>query len=117
MRNFQAFLLAFFLVGQAAWAGPQDFKLFNRTGVDIYAVYVSPSDVEEWQENLIEGAQVLNGADIDVEFAPDEEVEMWDIRVEDQEGNFLYWRDINLLEAYEIIIEDDGKARIKGAED
>lgn len=97
-------------------AGPQDFKLYNRTGVDIYAVHVSPSDADDWQENLIEGAQVLNGADIDVVFAPDEEVEMWDIRVEDEEGNALYWEDIDLMKAYEIILEPDGKARIKDVE-
>ena len=111
-------MLALTLVGLtgSAWAGPQDFKLYNRTGVDIYAVHVSPSDAEDWEENLIEGAQVLDGADIDVQFAPDEDVEMWDLQVEDQEGNALYWRDLDLMKAYEIIIEPDGKARIKNIE-
>lgn len=119
MRHLKAFIattLMLVALGQAALAGPQDFTLFNRTGVDIYAVYVAPSDSEEWEENLIEGAQLMHGGDIDIVFAPDEEVELWDIRVEDAEGNFLFWREIDLFSAFEIILEPNGTARIKEVE-
>lgn len=119
MRNFKNVLvLALMLVGFAgsAWAGPQDFRLYNRTGVDIYAVHVCPADADDWQENLIEGAQLMNGAELDIEFHPDEEVELWDLRVEDQEGNALYWEDLDLMKAYEIVIEPNGKARVKDVE-
>jgi hypothetical protein len=100
-------------VTQVVWAGPQDFKLINRTGVDIYAVYVGPTSSEEWGDDLMEGTQILNGGEIEIVFAPDEDIELWDIMVEDQEGNALYWREINLLEASEIILEPDETARIK----
>ena len=116
MRILKTFsMIAFLLlcVGQAAWAGPQDFRLFNRTDVDIYHLYVAPSESEDWQEDVLGGAVLLNGADIDIVFAPDDDVELWDLRVEDQEGNFLYWREIDLMQAVEIILEADGTARIK----
>jgi hypothetical protein len=103
-------------LGQAALAGPQDFTLFNRTNVDIHAVFVAPSESEDWEEDLMDGSVLLNGADIEINFAPDEDVELWDICVQDQEGNSLYWREIDLMNAYEIILEPDGVARIKNVE-
>ena len=98
---------------QTAWAGPQDFLLFNRTGVDIYGVYVAPSDSEEWGDDLMEGEVLQNGGDIEIVFAPDEDIALWDVMVEDQDGNALYWRHVNLMKAAEIILEPDEVARIK----
>ena len=108
-------LLSLFLVTivSAAWAGPQDFQLFNRTGVDIYALYVAPSDSEDWGDDLMEGTVLKNGGDLAIEFAPGDEVELWDIWVEDVDGNALYWREINLMTAVEIVLEPNEVARIK----
>jgi len=100
-------------VYQAAWAGAQDFLLYNRTGVDIYALYVAPSESEEWGDDLMEGEVLLDGGELEIVFAPDEDSELWDVMVEDQEGNALYWRDINLFTATEIILEPNEVARIK----
>lgn len=96
-----------------AVAGGQDFRLYNRTGVDIYAVYISPTGEEEWEENVMDGDVLLNGADILIKFSPGSDIQFWDIRIEDEEENFLYWEEIDLLSAYEVILNDDGTARIK----
>lgn len=102
---------------QAALAGPQDFTLYNRTNVDIHAVFVAPSESEDWEEDLMNGSVLLHGADIEITFeADDDATQLWDICVQDQEGNSLYWREIDLLKAYEVILEPDGVARIKDVE-
>lgn len=96
-----------------AVAGAQDFQLYNRTGVDIYAVYISPTGEEDWEENVMDGDVLLNGADILIKFAPGDQAQFWDIRVEDDEENYLYWEEIDLMSAYEVILNADGTARIK----
>lgn len=76
-------------------------------------VYVCPTDSDEWGDDLIEGDVLQNGGDIEIVFAPDEDIVLWDVMVEDEEGNALYWRRINLMTAEEIILEPDEVARIK----
>ncbi|MGE0491872.1 MAG: hypothetical protein AB7S38_21855 [Vulcanimicrobiota bacterium] len=98
---------------QTARAGEQDFELFNRTGVDIYALYVSPSGTDNWEEDLLGGKVIQNGATVNIQFDGASEAELWDIRVEDSEGNALEFEEINLLEASQVILEEDHTARIK----
>lgn len=108
-------LLALFLAAglHPALAGKQDFQLFNRTGVDIYALYIAPSGTEDWGENVLDVDVLLDGGDIGIEFDRSETAELWDVRIEDSEGEALEWDEINLLEASELILEADGSARIK----
>lgn len=98
---------------QPAVAGDQDFRLYNRTGVDIYAVYISPTGEESWEENVMDGDVLLDEADILIAFPNAADAQYWDIRVEDDEGNFLYWEEIDLFSAYAVILNEDGTARIK----
>lgn len=98
---------------QAVTAGEQDFQLYNRTGVDIYALYVSPSGVDDWEEDILGADILLAGADIPITFDREEDDALWDLRVEDSEGNYLEYEEINLLSVYEVILEQDGVARCK----
>lgn len=100
-------------MSQSAQAGAQDFVLFNRTGVDIAQVFVAPSSSDDWEENVLGASNLLNGGEIEIQFDDRENESHWDIMVTDHEGNGLYWRDIDLLQASEVILEDDGVARIK----
>ena len=113
---FQRFLLGALLAAgmlSPAQAGDQDFQLYNRTGVNLHKVYVAPSNSVDWQADLLEGAVLLNGADVLVEFSPQTSARKWDIRIEDQSGNALEWEDIDLIQASEVILEASGRARIK----
>lgn len=109
-------LLILLVTFQTALAGEQDFQLFNRTGVDIHAVYISPTGVDDWEEDILGADVLLAGADIDITFDRDEEPDFWDIRVEDDEGNYLEWEGIDLYSAYQVILEPNGSARIKDVE-
>ena len=65
-----------------------------------------------WEEDILGADVLLAGADILIKFDGTGD-QYWDIRVEDEEGNFLYWEEIDLLSAYEVILNEDGTARIK----
>jgi hypothetical protein len=46
------------VVAQSAFADPRDFQLQNNSAVDIAYVYVSPSDINAWGDDVM-GASVL----------------------------------------------------------
>jgi hypothetical protein len=91
--------------------GDQDFTLVNRTGVEIYAVYVSPNNEDDWGEDVLGRDTLGNGESVDIEFSPKEKAKFWDIRVEDKDGGFIEWDKFNLLEISKItLFYKNGKA-------
>lgn len=108
-----ALSVALVLLVQPAIAGGQDFLLVNTTGVDIYQVYVSPTGEADWQEDILGEEVLLDGEEISVTFDRSEEAELWDIRVEDDEGNALEFTGINLFEVSQVTLRKDGKAVLK----
>ena len=97
------------LANQAtSFAGDQDFKLNNKTGVEINALYVSPADQNEWGEDILGQDTLAAGASVEIEFSPKEEAAKWDLRVEDKKGNSIEWTDLDLTEISEVILHYDG---------
>jgi hypothetical protein len=78
--------------------GDQDFMLVNNTGVEIYALYVTPHNAKEWGEDIL-GVDTLDASDdITIHFSWKERAKYWDLRVEDEDGAFIEWDSLNLLE-------------------
>ena len=78
--------------------GDQDFMLVNDTGVEIYALYVTPHSANEWGEDIL-GVDTLAAADdVTVHFSWKEKAKYWDLRVEDEKGAYIEWDKLNLLE-------------------
>jgi hypothetical protein len=73
-----------------------DFKLVNKTGVDIKSVYISPADVNEWGDDIMEQDILEDGAEVDLEFHPEETATKWDLKVEDDEGDAIVWENLDL---------------------
>jgi len=87
-----------------AKAGAQDFILMNKTGVDIHALRVSSSGDDEWGDDIL-GADVLgNGDELLIKFSPKEESALWDLRIEDEDGNSIEWERLNLLEISKVTL-------------
>lgn len=78
--------------------GDQDFTLVNRTGVEIYAVYVSPHNEDSWGEDVLGRDTLPNGDSVDITFSRKETAKYWDIRIEDKDENYIEWDRFNLLE-------------------
>ena len=91
--------------------GAQDFTLVNSTGVEIHALYVSPHETNDWEEDILGVDTLPSGKSVDIKFARTEKAEMWDLRVEDQDGNAIEWENLNLLEISKVTLYyKNGKA-------
>ncbi|HEX8137788.1 MAG TPA: hypothetical protein VF544_09385 [Pyrinomonadaceae bacterium] len=93
--------------------GAQDFTLVNQTGVEIDKVFISPHDVNDWEEDILGRDTLPDGSSVDIKFHRNEKAAMWDLRIEDKGGNAIEWENLNLLEISKITLHYDkatGKA-------
>jgi hypothetical protein len=100
----------FVLLASAAFAGKQDFVLVNKTGVEIHAVYVSPSKSNDWEEDILGDDTLPNGESVEITFDRSENASMWDLRIEDSDGNSIEWSDIPLKKVNKITLTYNQKS-------
>lgn len=88
------------------------WHVINNTGFDIYALYASEPDVDNWEEDLLEDGIVYDGERVDIEFVITEEDLDWDFAIEDFEGNVLEFYGLSFaecdVEGATLILEYDG---------
>jgi hypothetical protein len=120
MKKVLAVLALVFILGVAAQAGDQDFVLVNETGLTIDQFYCSPTTTNEWEEDVL-GQDVLeDGEEVEIHFSREETACKWDLMIVDEEGDKIYWANIDLCEAASITLHyEDGKptATIEKAEE
>ena len=94
-----------------ATAGAQDFTLVNSTGVEIHAVFISPHDSDDWEEDILGQDTLPDGDTVDIKFNRAEKAPMWDLRIEDSKENSIEWENLNLLEISKLTLTyKEGKA-------
>ncbi len=86
-----------------------DFSLVNKTGLTIDEVYVSPSDDDEWGEDVMGKDVLKNGESVDIEFSRKETTCLWDLKVVDSEEDSIEWTKLDLCKANEITLKYEGK--------
>ena len=94
-------------------AEPHSFTLHNRTGADLYKLYLAHHSAADWDEDddLLGGAVMLNGAELTITLH--KEGASWDIKVASKSGGSLEWSDVPLGGASDVILEANGVARVK----
>ncbi len=106
---FILFVVLMSSVSLKTYAQEQNFILVNATGVVINNVYISPNDVNDWEEDVL-GPDVFNdGEETEIQFHPMEDACLWDLKVTDKEGNAIIWQDIDLCKWYVITLYWDGE--------
>lgn len=96
--------------GATDTTGAQDFTLVNRTGVEIYALHVSPHASDDWEEDVLGRDTLPDGATVDIKFSRDEKAALWDLRIEDKDGNHIEWENLDLLKISKVtLFYKDGK--------
>ena len=85
------------VLAQSAFADPRDFELRNSSAVDIAFVYVSPSDMSAWGDDIM-GTDVLpSGQSVNVSFrAFDGNTCSYDIKVVGTSGQEGYLYKVDL---------------------
>jgi hypothetical protein len=97
-------------------AGAQDFTLVNETGVEIDKVFISPSDKDDWEEDILGKDTLPSGQSVDIKFHRDETAANWDLKVEDKQGNSIEWSDLNLLKISKVTLHYDQSTKKATAE-
>ncbi|HWR39269.1 MAG TPA: hypothetical protein VN611_07195 [Patescibacteria group bacterium] len=93
-----------------AFAGAQDFDLVNATGKAITHVYVSPHNVNDWQEDVL-GREILDDGDsVAITFGGGERATYWDIKAIFEDGSSIFWENFNLKSISVITLQGNGRA-------
>jgi hypothetical protein len=87
----------------------QNFTLINKTGVIINNVYITPSDSDNWGEDILGRDVFASDEECDVSFHPLEDVCLWDLKISDSDGNEIMWEDIDLCKWLKITLHWDGQ--------
>ncbi len=116
MKSILAILLAvgaFSLIStmEVSAQAAQDFTVVNRTGVEINALYVTPHNAKDWGEDIL-GAETLPvNQTLDISFSRKEKAKLWDLRIEDEDGAYIEWDNLNLLTISKVtLFYKNGKA-------
>lgn len=88
----------------------QDFTLVNQTGVEIDKLYIGPHESDEWGEDILGQDTLPSGQSVEIKFSRTEKAAMWDLKIEDKQGNSIEWENLNLLEINKVtLFYKDGK--------
>lgn len=88
----------------ATEADSQDFTLYNQTGLTIKALYVSPHNSDDWQEDVLGRDTLGDGEDTTVTFDRAEKAALWDIKLIDEDGREHTQYNLNLYKVSEITV-------------
>ncbi|WP_303866496.1 hypothetical protein [Acetobacterium wieringae] len=83
----------------------QDFTIINDTGIEIYAIYVSPTGEASWGDDLLTTDTLLTGSSTDIVFDTEVEEQYWDLMVADSAGTTVEWSNIDLFSVSEITLK------------
>src|SRR5580658_3661725 len=111
MRSFwfAAFAAVLAMTGPAsAQDAKQDFKLVNKTGYELKALYVAPSKSDDWQDDVL-GQDVLgDGQAVNVHFSPKTKACIYDLKVTySDDDSSAVWEKIDLCTVEKITIHYD----------
>lgn len=87
----------------AASQNKQDFELHNETGQEIKEVYVSPTGVDEWEEDILGTDTLASGDSVNISFTRRQE-DLWDIKVVFSSGKSSIWTKFNLSQITDVTI-------------
>jgi len=87
-----------------------DFRVRNRTGYDIHELYVSESNSDDWEEDVLGDEILEDGDSTEVEFDTNSRHRYWDIRIVDEEDDEAVFEHIDLSRTSRVTLyyDDDG---------
>lgn len=100
----------------AAQAGKQDFTLVNDTGYTISEIYVSPTKVDDWEEDVLGRDVLANGERTDISFARDNDSCLWDMKAVYEDGDTAEWSAFNLCKVSVISVSYNARTGETSAE-
>jgi len=97
------------LAPSAADAARQNFTLVNNTGYTIKEVYVSTTNTNSWEEDVLGQDELDNDSSVDITFPHHAGGCYWDLKVVYDDDSDAYWKNFNLCTISEITISYNRK--------
>ena len=116
-KLFAAFVIILaFAAPASAQDAKQDFKLVNKTGYELKALYVSQSKSDDWGDDIL-GQDVLgDGQVVNVHFSPKAHTCHWDLKVTySDDDSSAVWGNVDLCTIEKITIFYDRKNDVSKA--
>jgi hypothetical protein len=103
-------ILGLFLLAGAFAVSAQNLpaiRITNNTGYDIYYIYISPSESDEWGDDFLGDDILLDGHSINIRLDyPLSTVDIYDICVEDEDGDSYYKYEIEITNNARIVFTE-----------
>lgn len=94
-----------FVMPALAQEAKQDFTLSNRTGYELKEVYVSPANVDDWQNDVLGSGTLGDSATVDIKFNRATKTCKWDLKVVyTVDSSSAIWHNIDLCVVEKITI-------------
>lgn len=94
------------LSGQARAEAKQDFTLVNKTGYEIKEVYVSPTNSDDWEEDVLGQGVLEDSKKVEIKFHRAATGCKWDLKVVyTDDGSSAVWHGMDLCEISKITIK------------
>ena len=90
IRTATAGLACLVIVFFLADARAANLRLENASSSEIHAIYISDGRASNWEENVIDGYLLPSGGTVDIQIPS---YRTFDLRVEDEEGNYEDYAD------------------------
>lgn len=101
--------------GSTADDGSRVVVMRNRTGTDLYGVFLAPAGSERWSDDLLAGKRLDEGEELDVTFPWGARAIWWNIRVENREGRSVEWKELPLRRFRRVTLYfQGGRPRARG---
>lgn len=99
--------------GQASAALQKKINIFNGAQVEIDTLYISPTNANDWEENVLKQETLPNGDKADIEISRTENAEAWDIKVTNKKGESMTWIGVPLNKSGQITLLPNGQYNAK----
>ena len=83
----------------------QDFTVVNETGIEVYALFVSPTGEASWGDDILTTDTLPTGSSTDIVFDTEVEEQYWDLVIADSAGTTVEWSNIDLFTVSEITLK------------
>jgi len=103
--------LALLFAGPAgAQDAKQNFRLINKTGYELKALYVSPSKSDDWEEDVLGQDTLSDGQAVNIHFNAKARTCKWDLKVTySDDDSSAVWQNIDLCTVEKITIRYNRK--------
>ena len=97
-------IAANFRIEVSAQKADQNVTIVNKTGIEIFALFVTPHSSNDWGDDVLDVDTLPANEEVGVLFTRKEKAQLWDLRIEDKDGNSIEWDKISLNKTKKITL-------------